>query len=234
MQIIELTDIGSVIIRKSARAKRVIIKIDHANQPTVVIPKYIPYAVGVNFAKRNRKWIFEHIKQEPEAVFQSNTKIGRNHEIIFKPVDQLSVKSRVHNSKIIITHPIGSVATEKSVQKEAIKAATRAIKREAEEILPSLLHSIARKFNYKYRSVNVKNMRSRWGSCSSAGVINLNIWLVQLPDELIEYVCCHELAHLNHPHHQKLFWNELSNMLPNYKMLRKKLKTYSPSLSYIS
>ena len=83
---------------------------------------------------------------------------------------------------------------------------------------------------YKYKSISVKNMRSRWGSCSNAGLINLNIWLVQLPEELIEYVCCHELAHLNNPHHQKSFWDELEGMVPDYKQRRRKLKAYSPSL----
>ncbi len=77
-------------------------------------------------------------------------------------------------------------------------------------------------------------MKSRWGSCSTTGVINLNIWLMQLPDSLIEYVCCHELAHLNNPHHQKEFWEELSKMIPDYRECKKILKTHSPSLNSVN
>ena len=231
MQSVEINGIGSVIIKKSIRAKRVILKIDHENNPVVVIPKYIPYIVGVNFAKKNVSWISDHLKNNPETSIASQSSIGRKHQIVFKALNQPEIKSRIQNSTITITHPINYRIDDKSIQKEAAKAATRAIKKEAEELLPSMLYSLAKKYGYKYKSVSVKNMRSRWGSCSSEKIINLNIWLIQLPDELIEYVCCHELAHLSNPHHQSGFWAELQSMLPNYKTLRSELKKYSPSLT---
>lgn len=230
MQTIDIQGIGSVIIRKSSRAKRVILKINHDNQPTVVIPKYVPYAIGTSFARKNVTWILENMKQQTAPSLLAHTKIGREHSLVFQPADTSIIKSRVANGYITITHPKILAFTETSVQKEAKKAATRALRREAEDALPTLLHTLAQRFGYSYSSVSVKNMRSRWGSCSNTGVINLNLWLMQLPDDLVEYVCCHELAHLNHPHHQKSFWNEVAEMIPDYRARRQQLKQRSPSL----
>ncbi len=222
-----------MIIQKSARAKRVILKIAHDNQPTVVIPKYVPYAVGISFARKNATWILDHISRQPQDILRPHMPIGRTHRMVFISTEAPTIKSRVVNNVVTVTHPAQTLFSETAVQQEAKKAATRAIKKEAEIMLPQLLHRLAQEFGYHYRSVSVKNMRSRWGSCSNTGIINLNIWLMQLPDALVKYVCCHELAHLNNPHHQPQFWEELSVMIPDYREHKKQLKKHSPSLNTI-
>jgi len=231
MRTLDIDPIGNVVVRKSVRAKRVIIKIDHQNQPVVIIPKYLPYAVGLDFAKKNISWIAKHLQKNSNNNLKNEMKIGKKHQLFFNPEPNTNLKSRVQNSTIVITYPANISYLDQKVQKEAVKAATRAIKKEADDVLPRYIYNLAAKYGYNYKSISIKNMRSRWGSCSSEGVINLNIWLLQLPDELINYVCCHELTHLNHPHHQKAFWEELESMIPDYKILRKKLKEYSPSLN---
>lgn len=230
MQTIELPGVGRVILRKSSRAKRVILKINHENIPTVTLPKYVPYTIGSSFARKNATWIFDNMKHVTTTALTTDTAIGREHRLLFQASENKTVKSRVANGLITITYPLHSSPTEQRVQLEAKKAATRALRREAEHALPTKLHTLAQQFGYSYQSVSIKNMRSRWGSCSNSGVINLNLWLMQLSDDLVEYVCCHELAHLQHPHHQKSFWNEVSLMLPDYKERRQQLKQHSPSL----
>jgi hypothetical protein len=53
---------------------------------------------------------------------------------------------------------------------------------------------------------------------------------MQVPDHLVQYVLCHELTHLNHMHHQTAFWEELAQMIPDYKARKKELKEYRPEL----
>lgn len=79
---------------------------------------------------------------------------------------------------------------------------------------------------YRPRSVQVRRQRSRWGSCSSSGTISLNVYLTALPQRLRHYVLLHELCHLKHPHHQKVFWEELEKLCPESKKLRRELKRY--------
>ena len=75
--------------------------------------------------------------------------------------------------------------------------------------------------------VTVKNQKTRWGSCSAKGNVNFNYQLAFLPDELLDYVVIHELAHRRHMNHSRAFWAEVEKYCPDYLERRKQLKEYS-------
>ncbi|MDD2251326.1 MAG: M48 family metallopeptidase, partial [Candidatus Cloacimonetes bacterium] len=80
------------------------------------------------------------------------------------------------------------------------------------------------------RKVVVKDQKTRWGSCSEKGNINLNWRLVMAPIEIIDYVVVHELCHLRIMNHSKDFWNLIESILPNYRESRGWLKVNGSSL----
>ncbi|HUW28559.1 MAG TPA: SprT family zinc-dependent metalloprotease [Sulfuriferula sp.] len=69
----------------------------------------------------------------------------------------------------------------------------------------------------------VSNARTRWGSCTRAGVVRLNWRLVQAPDSEIDYVLAHELAHLAHLDHSPAFWREVARLYPDFAAVRRGL-----------
>jgi len=75
--------------------------------------------------------------------------------------------------------------------------------------------------------IKIKSQKTLWGSCSSKNNINLNINLIKLDQELIDYVILHELTHLNIKNHSKKFWQELEKLEPEAIILDKKLKNYN-------
>jgi len=97
-------------------------------------------------------------------------------------------------------------------------------RRLAHKILPKRLDEIAQKFGFKYRKLFIKNQRTVWGSCSFQNNINLNLNLVALNDEFIDYVILHELTHTVHKHHQKAFYSLLIKNMPNALDVQKRLK----------
>ncbi len=77
------------------------------------------------------------------------------------------------------------------------------------------------------QKVFVRNMTSRWGSCSSKGNISLNVYLLDVEPDLFEYVLIHELSHLYFMNHSQDFWNQVAKYCPDYKKKRQMLRKYS-------
>lgn len=82
----------------------------------------------------------------------------------------------------------------------------------------------------EYNQVRIKNQKTRWGSCSSKGNINLNWRVVMAPEEVINYLIIHELAHLKHMNHSTDFWNLVKKYCPDYVQWRKWLREKGETL----
>lgn len=79
----------------------------------------------------------------------------------------------------------------------------------AKTILQNRLRELANINGFKYNKVFIRNQKTRWGSCSNLNNINLNINLVGLTEELMDYVILHELVHTEIKNHSKKFWARL-------------------------
>lgn len=102
--------------------------------------------------------------------------------------------------------------------------------RKAKEYLPYRLEYYAKLYGYNYNKCRLSHANTRWGSCSSNRTISLNIGLMKLPEVLRDYVIIHELAHLNHMDHSRLFWEEVGKHDKNYKLHEKRLKLFTPGV----
>ncbi|MBQ7634369.1 MAG: M48 family metallopeptidase [Bacteroidaceae bacterium] len=86
------------------------------------------------------------------------------------------------------------------------------LRRVAKMVIVPRLAAIAQEYGYTFRRVFVKDVTSRWGSCSENGNINLSLWLTLLPSRFVDYVLKHELAHLRELNHSARFWTEVDKM----------------------
>ena len=104
-----------------------------------------------------------------------------------------------------------------------------ALRKVAKERLPRILEEVSRRTGLKYRKVTVRKTHSRWGSCTREGNISLSLFLAALPDELVEYVCIHELCHTVRPNHSAAFHALVDfHTGGREKELQKSLKKFSP------
>lgn len=92
------------------------------------------------------------------------------------------------------------------------------------------LEILAARLGVKTPPFYLSNARSRWGSCNSRGEIRLNWRLIQAPPHIINYVICHELAHLKEMNHSTRFWAVVERLYPDYKRAEKELKALSARL----
>ncbi len=96
-------------------------------------------------------------------------------------------------------------------------------KMKARKRLLASLYLLAEKYGFTYNKVCIRNQKTRWGSCSHKNNISLNVKLVLLPKELIDYVMLHELVHTRIRNHSKKFWVELDRYIGNGKVMAKRL-----------
>lgn len=87
-------------------------------------------------------------------------------------------------------------------------------------------------FGKNVNNVRLKNAKTRWGSCSTRGNINLSTRLMLAPDDVIDYVIIHELAHLVEQNHSPKFWKLVERAMPEYKEKKKWLKDNSRDLYF--
>ncbi|MEG1088377.1 MAG: YgjP-like metallopeptidase domain-containing protein [Bacteroidales bacterium] len=181
--------IGEVVYTKRLRCKAIKISVSCSRGVRVSLPFYASYSNAVNFVDENLAKIV--------AVLQKQEK--KNEELVN--------------------------TTEYKLQYTLVEL--KEIKKRAHAILPQRLETIAKQLNstiivrnnfgikkaspFNYGRVAIKNNRTNWGSCSSVGNINLNMHLVNLPNELIDFVIIHELCHLVYHNHSPRF-HELVNL----------------------
>ena len=97
----------------------------------------------------------------------------------------------------------------------------------AKEEIPPLVERWAKKMGLDYNRLSFRKAKRQWGSCSGKNNLSFNTMVMKLPPDVIEYIVVHELAHIEHKHHQKAFWACVARYLPDYKRRIALLKTYT-------
>ena len=95
------------------------------------------------------------------------------------------------------------------------------------KVILECLEFFAQLYGVKYRKVAIRNQKSKWGCCSIARNLNFNYKVSLLPKDQRDYIVVHELCHLIEFNHSKKFWAEVERTIPNYKELRKRIKSVS-------
>jgi predicted metal-dependent hydrolase len=232
-KIFSLPQVGEVLICKHHNAKHLSIKLRPNEPPKVVIPMLMTYSMGFRFAVEKTNWIIEHAK-----ILKEKTASG------FRFTDETVVETRFHKIKIdrhkavhvgsikedgfltVVFPETADIASEPN-QELLRKFVIRVLRTEAKAYLPKRTQWLAGKFGFSINDVRVKNLKSRWGSCSSKNNINLNIHLMRLPEHLSDFIILHELCHTVHRNHGTQFHTLLNKLCGNEKTLNKELKKYS-------
>jgi predicted metal-dependent hydrolase len=97
---------------------------------------------------------------------------------------------------------------------------------EARKKLTHRLNELSRRYGFTCNRLFIRNQKTRWGSCSVRNNISLNMKLLRLPQELIDYVILHELVHTREKNHSKVFWAELNKLVGDARTLKSRLKEY--------
>lgn len=217
----------AVVRKRGIRSMRL-----HVNGHGVVrltLPWWVSIAHGLEFVSSKSDWINS---QQRAAIFVPNSgmKFGKELELYINNAKIKRPRKQLHGNILTVSIPDNLLQTDEKATDYIIKSMTWALRTQAEDLLIPRIQELARIHDFSYASCSVKQLKSRWGSCNHKHDIVLNLYLIQLPWELIDYVLLHELNHTKHLYHGPVFWQALENVCPSAKDYRKRLKPYLPRL----
>jgi predicted metal-dependent hydrolase len=222
-------EFGDVTVRRSSLGSSVKLSIAPSGTLRISMPKYTPMFMAKRLIASSRPKIRALKKeQQPNMSYQDGMQIGKSHHLQIIAGEQLRVET--HAQTILLHLPTGRNTTETAVQEVLRSAIIKALRKEAKSYLPKRLSYLAKQYGFSYQSVRFSHASSRWGSCSSNKTISLNIALMKLDFNLIDYVLIHELAHTVQMNHSDAFWTIVHSIDTNYKVNRKLLKMQTPSV----
>lgn len=222
-------EFGTIAVRRSAKATQVKLRVAPDGTLKASMPVYAPLFLLKRLVKASRPQLRSMLEQaRPVTNYHDGQQIGKSHTLLVRPAAALSVvRNKQH---IIVNLPAGKTLGDPGVVKAIREVAIVALRVEAKSYLPKRLAYVAQQYGFNYEKVRFSHASSRWGSCSSNGTISLNIALMKLPFELIDYVIIHELAHTRQMNHSDAFWKLVAVGDPLYKQHRKLLKAEAPSI----
>ena len=230
---IEIENVGLVLFKSSTIYKRMIIKLKPFEGIVVTFPESYNIKRAIKFVNSKKDWINkskEKIKKQEQkvTVFDENSVFEtRSFKLKVQTHKNNDVLLRLENGILKVFYPENIPVSNSSVQEAIRFGIEKAMRIEAKKTLPAKVMQLAAEHGFKYKKVSVKNLKSRWGSCSSDDNINLNIQLMRLPDYLVDYVIFHELCHTVEKNHGAEFWKLLNKCTDNKaKSLAKEMNFY--------
>lgn len=232
MPIINDDEFGKISVRRSVKARHLHLRVAPGGTLRVSIPIHAPMFLIKNMIKNSRHEIREIIsKSKPEYEYRDGMQIGKSHNLVIQIITELGQSTvTLHGQQIIIKASTDEHLKDPKFAREIRDTIIKALRIEAKSYLPKRLAFLADKHGFKYEKTRFSHSSSRWGSCSSNGTISLNIALMKLPFELIDYVILHELSHTKQMNHSAAFWLVVAESDPNYKIHRNELKLQNPSI----
>lgn len=221
-------EFGTIHVLRSRQTRYVRVRIRHDGRLSATLPmraslKNIHHLIDESRANL-RQTLAE--LQTNNVQFTDGQHIGSSHHIVVKSATNLTVQ--VRSPTIYVNLPADLDLDSPIVQKATKDGALRALRIEAKAYLPRRLRAIAAMHDFHFAKIRFSSASTRWGSCSAQGTISLNVWLMQLPLDLIDYVLTHELCHTRHMNHSAAFWDLVATCDPDYKTKRSELKVHHP------
>ncbi len=176
------------------------------------LPMRLPVREAILFIEEHRDWILRKRAEVQRRREENNRRRRQQGAQPWQPGQDVGAgNAGIENAETQATVPLLADLTiaQKAQIKQKFQEKTR---------------KFATKMGVTYGRITIRAQRTRWGSCSSKGNLNFNYLLYYLPEELMEYVVIHELAHRKHMNHSSYFWREVERYCPDYRQRRARLR----------
>ncbi|MBO9395637.1 M48 family metallopeptidase [Shimia sp. R9_2] len=206
----------TVALRQSSRARRISLRVSRLDgKVTLTVPRGVSTREALGFAEEKQDWLRRQLSQQPEQV-------------LVAPGAVLPVAGR---DRLVVAGQGRSVV----LGQDEIAVPGRAdlvgrkvqgfLKELARHRLSEAVDHYAAHLRLPYSRMTLRDTRSRWGSCTSAGALMFSWRLVMAAPDVLDYVAAHEVAHLKEMNHSPAFWNVVTQLYGPYEAPRRWLRT---------
>ncbi|MEM8655591.1 MAG: SprT family zinc-dependent metalloprotease [Pseudomonadota bacterium] len=208
-------------LRRSARARRITLRISSLDgRVTLTLPAHVAEREALDFARQKEPWIRKHLAARVEDVA---VQLGGVLPVEGQMCTLVAGNGRaVQLTEETIAVPGAPDAVPRRVQ--------GFLKARARDVLAAACDDYAARLGRPYSGLSLRDTRSRWGSCSSAGRLMFSWRLIMAPPEVLNYVAAHEVAHLAQMNHSPAFWAEVTRLYGSYDTPRRWLRTEGNAL----
>ncbi len=217
-------------VRVNRRARRARISVEAHGEVVVVLPRPLAERDIQQLVGQHQEWVCARLAELQSRLAQLPGQLGLSPQsVTLEAIEQhwaveygvLSGSRRWreqnHPRRLQLRAGAGEAAAREALQGW--------LQQQARQILSPWLQELAEQLGLICTGVTVRAQKTRWGSCSSNGRINLNRNLLFLPPSLVEYLLVHELCHLREPNHSPRYWQQVEKVLPDYRQRDRALRT---------
>ncbi len=212
--------------RANAQARRIIMRMEKDGRGIVLtVPPGTSGNAAHEFASSQAGWIWQRLAfadQQPETLVGCSVTI-RGIEYVIEPASGRGTPVHIRD----LPSPQLVVRGDAEHMRRRI---TDFLKREARRDLENASRGYADAMQVDFSRISVRDTTSRWGSCSSTGTLSYSWRLIMAPPKVLDYVCAHEVAHIEQMNHGPEFWNLVYRHCPHTDFARTWLKRHGHTL----
>lgn len=219
-------------VRRSRRARRLGVRIFRDGTVEIVVPPAAGARQVAGFVERHRSWIERHRRRMAPADLSFPPErielraAGESWQC--RPALAGAADPPQRGAPLLRVLAAGEAGGTLELGRDADALVVRTallawLSARAEEVLAPQLAALAASHGVRYRRLQIRRQRTRWGSCSARGTISLNCCLLFHRPEVVRYLLVHELAHLTHLNHSRSFWELVEHYEPQWRTLDREL-----------
>lgn len=218
-------------IVRSLRARRLRITVKEG-QVTVTLPKGVHMGEAERLLQQHSAWLLKHLdaparRKKPVPTLPADVILLRGEathiQVVEEPGRLTRLRVEEKGGRLVVRVPAGTREAPRRLVVPWLKA-------QARSCIEAAVRRQAVRMGVSYRSISIRDQRTRWGSCSSQGSLSFNWRLVMAQPAVLEYVVVHELAHRKQQNHSRAFWQVVVQYFPEYKSARAWLRANSALL----
>lgn len=223
-RLLHLDDLGlSVVVRRSRRARRLILRVGPRDEfAELVLPRRVTLAEGREFVESRAKWLKQQLTERPRRVPFVD---GATLPLLGVPCRLRRLaggRGRVRRQGDEIVVPGGAPDMPRRLEAW--------LKREARREIVARAQAAAARLGLTVGRVQLRDPSSQWASCSARGTLSFSWRLILAPEEVLDYVVAHEVAHLEEMNHSGKFWRLVERLCPHAERARTWLREHGAGL----